>query len=392
MVPNADPGPGGIVGTHPLSLDFDGNAIVLSDTLALAWTPAEILDGRVKTICDDKLDTLPPIRRAFLQAILPDRALQSTDRFHNIVGGALKTPPAGAAWKQLAPHRLRGQLEILLGPGNYLGPGVQNPGLLWSEQVVALGPLGAMFASAIPLTMRRRDFVLLASLVGIGVALTPRSAWAAKTFADTFNRADSAFNGSTSSDGLFTWSVTAGTAARVNVVSNQCRTTRAGTDEFPTLLGSVPLDTADGYAWTGGTNLAGTATYIGPLLRNKLGIGGATDTGYYAIMDAGFVGGLFGVYRIGTPDVTLASVASGGVTTGDLYLSFVGSTWFYQRNGVTLLSGTDTAWTGAVGERKVGFLTAVGTDNTSIVDCDYFFAGDIVAIASGGLGLLGVGR
>jgi hypothetical protein len=45
-----------------------------------------------------------------------------------------------------------------------------------------------------------------------------------------------------------------------------------------------------------------------------------------------------------------------------------------------------------VGERKVGFLTAVGTDNTSIVDCDYFFAGDIVAIASGGLGLLGVGR
>ncbi len=336
MVPNAAPGPRGITGTHPLSLDFGGNSVVLSDTLAIAWTPNEILDARVKTICDDKLDTLVPTRRAFLQNILPDRTVRSTDRFNDVIGNLLKSPPSGADWKPLTPYIDRGQLEVLLGPGGFLHPG--GPGLLWSEPADVRGPHS-------------------------------------QTLTDTFNRADAALGGSTSSDGLFTWSLVFGITAQNNVASNQAAITSVGPDNDMSLLASVAMDTADAYAWTDGLSLNGGQAYGGPFLRSIDGTLNVGDTGYRVEIDVGFSG----IYNLinNANFASLDSVTTGGETTGSLYLQFVGSTYIFQRSGVTKLSGTNTTHAGGAGQRKVGLMGGA-YDTPYSVTIDNFFAGDIV--------------
>lgn len=125
----------GRVGSKVLSVDYGGNCVRLTDTLAIAWTPDPIPDVRAKQICNDKAD-VPGSKLTVLQDVVSDRTLDSGTQFSDLVGNLLRTPPPG--WSPLAPTS-RGQYEVLLGPGGYLGAGDSNPGLLWSEPVAAKG-------------------------------------------------------------------------------------------------------------------------------------------------------------------------------------------------------------------------------------------------------------
>lgn len=332
-----------LAGNHPLSLDFGGNAIQISDTLALGWTPSDIPDGRVQTICDDKLDTMLPARRALLGNLLTDRTLTATDRFNDIVGNMYKTPPAGAAWGALRPHMGRGQLEVLLGPGNFLGAGPSNPGLLWSQVADVRGPHS-------------------------------------QATTDTFNRANGNVSGSTSSDGLFTWTLVKGASARIQISSNQAVTTRAGTDVDIVLLSSLSMDTADVWAQTD-CSMTGTKNYVGPFFRATTGDLTGADSGYVVQIDVGF-SNIFAIYTA-NPVNLINSVATGGVTSGSLYGEIVGTTYVVRNNGVVKLSGTNSGANtdGSAGHRKVGIESGAYASDSNSVSIDNFYANDYPSTA-----------
>lgn len=335
----------------PLSLFFDGNAYRLSPTLALGWTPDEILDARVTTICDDKLDIPTGQRRSALGQLAPDRILATGARFGDIVGNLLKTPPAGQ-WQPLTPNLHRGQLEILLGPGNFLGSGPGNPGLLWSEPADVRGPHS-------------------------------------QDIADTFNVNNPAvLNGETSSDGQFTWAVTkfdaGGAVTKVTAGIKSVQFSRFGTDELSFAIASQAMDTADEYCQA--TLAVMNADNSGYVIVRQAGSTFTAGT-KFGTSGYGFVPTTFGnnYYLFDLPnDAILAGpIAIGGAPAVPkiMRVEISGTSLLGIYDGSTVISVSDSAYSGSAGNRKTGLGSYSGTNNANVTEFDDFRAADLAAPA-----------
>ncbi len=137
-------------------------------------------------------------------------------------------------------------------------------------------------------------------------------------------------------------------------------------------------DTADHYAQVDVTLTTLANTQAGVTIRAKvgdLGAGNATDTGYYFTLEGN--SGEYRIYELRN-FVLVNNITASGQTTGSLYLWMSGSSYSCQRNGVTLLSGTNTTYTGGVGERKVGILGSAYTSDSDTASFNDFLAGDIL--------------
>ena len=194
---------------------------------------------------------------------------------------------------------------------------------------------------------------------------------------DTFNRANSQINGSTSSDAQFTWSLAQGAANRWNIVSNEAVSSRTGSDIFTVGLPSVAMDTVDHYGqWDlVGLNFA-TGSYLSCeiALRIRYGTGAAGDEGYAFACTRGSASSSVGSRLVydwsdGTPldsDSTL-------VTSGLIYFEANGSTGVAKIAGVTIFTVSLTFNT----YTSVCPCTYVSGNNSATVVADNFRAADL---------------
>jgi hypothetical protein len=161
--------PGPNIGHRQLYIPLGGDAtgaswIWLGDAAALLWVDSALADAKLKPISDGKIETVISAARISLNNFLTDRTISSGSKFDAVVADLLQNPPVGR-WNPLRPSKQRQQFEIWLGP--------KSDRLLW------------------------RSFQ----------ALSKNS----KSIVDTFDRADSNLDGSTSSDTLFVWDEIQGT-------------------------------------------------------------------------------------------------------------------------------------------------------------------------------------
>lgn len=328
LVPIIDVGPSerrpGLQQRMPLGLDEGGHSVHLGADRALLWTPADVADARVTKLADSP-DEIPALAtRAAIATLRGDgRALGG--RVGDVLADLLLAPPGGQ-WNPLVATR-EGVLEVRLGPG--------PDNAIWSRRVAPRGR-------------------------------------ASQDIQDTFNRADSALSGSTSSDSQFTWSLPQGTSAQCNIVSNQLKFTRSGANNFFVCLASLAMDTADHYAqvdFISSVGTGNTAVEVGVRITNGTG---ASDSGYaFAITPLTSRR----IYNFVT-DATIASDL-GLSSAGLMYLELNGSTYTAKLAGATIFTGTDTAFDGSGSQRKVVIDASVTASDLDNIVADSFRAADL---------------
>jgi len=304
----------------------------------LLWAPSVMpTDTRAIPLCDGPDDTLSNPRVNQLNAWTGGYyGFTRTTPFREIVGRLLTDPPP-LRWNRLGIGR-DGWQRI------WWGPGAPGANLLWSRD-----------------TGRRSG---------------PHS----KDIQDTFNRADSAISGSTSSDTQFTWSLAQGSSARWNVVSNQAVSTRTGSDIFTVGLPSLAMDTTAHYGQLDLVALTWISTIIAVeiAVRIRYGTNAAGDEGYsFQLNRTGASSGGRLVYDWMTGSPLSGASDSTLTTSGTIKLSFdADNAYIASIGGTPLFTGTDTTYTTYT---NVCPCTYVSGSNSASVTIDNFRAADLVA-------------
>lgn len=310
------------------------NGVRLRRDLALAWHPTVTLSHPLsKVLADDGLDVLNPTRRGVLAALAPDRALRAGMRLRDIVGDFLMRQTPGGL-PPLLPHRA-GRFEILCGPG----PKGQNR--LWEQATAPDGPHS-------------------------------------QDIQDVFTRADSALNGSTSSDSQFTWTLAQGNTTYANVVSNQAKFNNdLSASYFHVLRPSLNMDTLNHYGQADIVSFSGSGAFsyaaeIAVRIRN--GDGAVGDEGYsFSIFHDSAPSHSRSVYDWMGSTLPGASDTT-NTTSGTIYLEFNGSSYVAKINGATIFSGTDTTYNTY---KKVCLVAYCSGSGTPVVVADNYRAADL---------------
>jgi hypothetical protein len=199
----------------------------------------------------------------------------------------------------------------------------------------------------------------------------------AKDIQDTFNRADSNIDGSTSSDAQFTW-IQLPKATAMTVATNRASLIRPAADRFEMIHTSIEMDTANHYAQVDIVSM-GPKSQTGVGIRLDAGRFDGTDNGYVFVLNT--IDNAFYLQDL-NGFVTLRTASGGGATSGTLYMEMQGSNYLCKSNGVTIFSGSDSAHAGGVGNNKVGYVASVLTNVSETVLSDNFRAADLVAVAT----------
>ena len=314
------------------------NWIILDRGRALIWLETAINDPRLKQIVDDPRENLVGVGRGNFTAFVTERTPFGTTFLDAIVDIFMN--PLPGRWNGLKPSKRRQRFEM------WLGPGGNAKNLLWSQKAI------------------------------VSVA--------SKTFDDNFNRAAADLDGSTSSDGNFTWVDVDGTdwegtnnAAEANQVSTGFKTIRADAD----------LDTDDHYAefTIGSVNGGGGQPIAGPIGRFT----GGDGYGYEEDLQGGGGQRTYD-YR---SDANLDSGSASIPSVGDvLRVSIDGSSIEALLNGSNRLGPTTN--TLRSGQLRTGMTSFTGNGNRDFQADDFQCADITVAgnpLAHGTLALAGVG-
>jgi len=307
------------------------NWIVLGNR-ALIWLETAIVDSRLLKVADDKAENLAVASRNALATLLGDRTYKPTDNFQFAVTDLLRVPPAAKGWKALRPSFFRQRYEIWLGPG---GRG-------------------------------RNLFYDLPTLV------LPST----KTFVDDFNRTAN-LGGSTSSDGLFTWTELVGTVLTTN--GTVCTATNIPSNTEPTAYTSADTDTDTSYAQidlTTYTRATNTELTVSIMVRSNI-----TDTNgypfYVSIDDANAAGRELWALS----SLTLLASDAVDSTTGlpnTLYVEADGSSISSKVDGAAALGPiTNSGEASGAGNRRALFRVYSFGNSTNDAAFDNFGYGDL---------------
>jgi hypothetical protein len=205
----------------------------------------------------------------------------------------------------------------------------------------------------------------------------------AKTYQDTFTRTAAALAGSTSSDGLFTWSVPDGTDPNTNGTAIALATFGA---QF-TGMTSADTDTDDIYVEVDYTVMGGSsAVWI------DLGSDGVypAGTGY----EAAIFGGNAQIFAVAGGSFTqLGASVSHTPSTGTYRFERSGSTLTLKKDGTTVLTRTDSSEPTGAGKRRAATGGDPAGGGFTIAEFRYgdIGGGSPPPAASSQLTLLGVG-
>lgn len=278
----------------------------------LLYLPEPMNDARLYLCGYDSQEVLGSAVRARLASLLGATLTESS--FHRVCGELMMTPPANA-WKALRPTH-RGLYEVWLGGR-----------LMWSQPRLAGG----------------------------------------SSIADTFNRVDANLDGSTSSDGQFTWAESEGTGW--SIVTN--RAELAANQDQDAARAQADLATDDHYSELAVVSLgAGGNIQGGPTCRHS-----TTALTYYlhrAILTTTLNDHRLTKNVIGTL-TDLGTDATDFAANEVLRVTANGSTITAVRDGVTLLTSTDTSIVGNLRCGLWGFTTGAGL----LVQLDSFAAADL---------------
>lgn len=186
----------------------------------------------------------------------------------------------------------------------------------------------------------------------------------AKTYQDTFTRTAALLAGSTSSDGLFTWTVPDGTDPSTNGTAIAATT-------FFTALASADCDTDAIYAEVDFSSSGGTPAIWIDLSSNGT-YPGAGSHGY----EFATFGGNAYIYAIASGAFTQLATASHTLSNGTYRAERNGSTLTLYRNGVSVLSTTDSSEPTGAGNRRAGAGCDPGLGTVTYAEFRY---GDIVS-------------
>jgi len=310
------------------------DAKVIGDRV-LMWSADPISGAGIVQIADDASESIVLSVRVALANVRGD-GRQIPDRFGDVLG-ELMMFPAGGRWNALR-SMTDGVYRVKMGPH-----------LIWS----APDPAG------------------------------PRKA--SKQAQDNFNRADGNLDGSTSSDGQFTWTETSNTS--LTVTSNMARSTN--TDTNATAQASFVLDTDDmdvQMEVVTQTRIS-TASSVDAVARGTgvEGVGGGGYTGYLFDNNGTLLGGIYD-----KPNSISLAQASVAAVTGTLKFTVNGSSLEVFRNGSSITSVTDTQYTGV----NKGGLGTYASGVSDVQEIDNFLIQDVgfVAGGAGGFGLLLAGE
>lgn len=342
LVPLVQPQPmanGRRKGRRPFGYDTTAHNFIVLDSgdksepesgLALVWLETDIADRRVTKIADGPDERLTGQARAAL-ARWSGRAFNASAPFNVQIAAALGVTP-----------QANGDIRV------WLGPGGRGRNVFYSSRV----PEG------------------------------PHS----KAWADTFNRADGALNGSTLSGGGATW-----TASGWAVFSNTARNTAMTTDTLDTAAVDTDADTDSEYAqidlntFTPGD----TSNVLITLVATNWASDGSSGYGFQQIYEAA------SEYRqlFSFDEVTLDEDLATAVTTGTMLQRRNGTSLEGFIGGVSVLGPvTVNTQASGTGNRRVGFATYYfGSVGTPTVVVDNFLGGDIVTATTKHLALLGIG-
>ena len=225
-------------GWVPRGCDQPGASwIWLDGGLSLVYLPIDVVHSALEKFSEQAKEDLSAdtARRMATKLGVGD---PSKSRFDQIVGEMMRSP--AQRWGVLRPSKMRQRYEIWLGP--------KDDRLLYAE----------------PAAARRSS----------------------KSYEDTFNRTDGNLSGSTSSDGLFTWTEPQGTDWEV--LTNQAQCVDLGDGAFVVALAGADTDTDDTFAELEISVISTTNTIlIGP--GTRFTTGGGSTPGY--VFEAGFGSG-----------------------------------------------------------------------------------------------------
>ena len=166
----------------------------------------------------------------------------------------------------------------------------------------------------------------------------------AKTFVDTFTRTAAALGGSTSSDGLFTWSILDGPSVSTNGTSVDVASGHAAFAAGA----SADCDTDSMYAETDFTISNGSVAIWLDICGSGVYPSG---TGY----EFACFGGSAYIFAIASNTFTQLATASHSHTSGTYRAERNGSTLTFYRNGVSILTASVASEPTGAGNRKAYF-------------------------------------
>lgn len=310
---------------------------------AVVWFDDPVSDARLTKLADGSTEPLAQTTRAALAPHLSDRAVVQGRPFDVAIVDALTRPPAAWGFSALRPQA-DGEMVIWLGPG---GRGANK------------------FYSA----------------------RTPPEKHS-KFFADNFNRANGALDGTTLSNSSTTWSA----EAAWEIVSNQLQTTTIGDFEAPAAITVAEGDTDDAFSLAQLVTLSQTGTSaiyaeVAAQLPSTLLSGYA-----FSCRNDGGGTGARELYEASGFSVLAADAVL--TTSGPIALYRSGSSLSGQVDGVTVLGPvTDTSQPSGVGNRHVGvtaFYIDDGGAGARTITLDNWKGGDLNAPWSK-LAMAGVG-
>lgn len=324
---------------RPVGIEQDGwSAIRLKDAdggaRRLLYLPVHNTDNRLRQIADGKNDTLTGGVRNRLISDLKLTSLAAT-RFDQAMAEIMLNPPTGALWR-IRPSRRTGEYSIFLGP--------KSDRLLWRQ-----------------------------AAIGGGVSI-----------ADTFNRTNGDLDGSTSSDGLFTWDEFQGSG--LSISSNQVLVADDNNDNYA--RAQLDMGTDDHYAQielAAFTMTEGVGNGIdgGVIVRkgspatftcyagygSKHSVSGVGDVNEYRVTE--ITAGSFAVLASDTQDPAVSDVVKLEVDGSDLRLYV---------NTIEIITTSDGSITGNL---RTG-LASWSSTASNVLILDNFAAADVTAPPAGG--------
>lgn len=321
-------------GFRPAGSDVEGaNWVYLDGGKSVVWLPSSSIGRSLSLVAEDKQEVLSRSSRTAFDAVTQDREAKPVS-FADALADMFMVPPVGR-WNTLRPSKSRKQFEI------YLGPGAPGKNILWST----------------PATVSH----------------------ASVSWVDTFNRADSNLNGSTSSDSNFAWVEVQGT--EWEVLSNQAQCVDIADGTFNVACLDRDMDTDDNYAqYEIATYSRLTNTYLTHGIALRGTAFGAGDDGYGAEWGYSDVNVLFNrIYNYET-DANLATGITADPSSGKFRFECDGSTLQARWNDVITMSLTNTAFTGLKRSGITCFSTGVVTPNDLAID--NFITGDLLGTAT----------
>jgi hypothetical protein len=301
------------------------NWILLDRDRVLLWLPSPVTEtARLQKFADDADEQIAVAGRSIMGTFAGRTLANKTIR--QTIVDLLRTPEE-SRWGALSkPSKVRQQYEI------WLGPGGAGRNLFWSQPAI-IGPNS-------------------------------------KTFVDNFNRTAGDLDGSTSSDGNFTWDEIDGTTWTTN--GTQADFSPGFIETFATAQAAADLDTDDHYSQTvlsGWTRV--DSTLVATVIVRFSGGGG-----YSFDVEQNASGFKRVVKRYDNDAPVVQDTTS--TTSGTLRLEADGNSLTAKVDGgVALGPSTNTQFTGQL---RCGIGGYVGLHNGNSFQFDDYECGDLVAV------------